>query len=226
MEALAEHINIQVEELLSNEVIQWEDILNVLKKLQSISLPLSEALVNLLTQLQIHYENDLNLAKTIYQNKAIQYDLFTAKMQLNEMKLNEFAHEDEEEENSDFGDEQENGIILEGIKTTETFNFPIINEMDSCFDGDNLNQQDTSICTCNTFEIPNHKYVNVATQEENFDAKKINRLIYENNQYLKVAKSWKMQYEASILKIEEMKKKRKNVYNFKSSNQTVENNKT
>lgn len=215
MEALAEHINIQVEELLSNEVIQWEDILNVLKKLQSISLPLSEALINLLSQLKIHYENDLNLAKTIYQNKAIQYDLFTAKMQLNEMKLNEFTHEDEEEENSDFGNELENEIILEGIKTTETFNFPIINEVDSCFDENNLNQQDTSICTCNTFEIfPNRKYVNVATQEENFDAKKINRLIYENNQYLKVAKSWKMQYEASILQIEEMKRKRKIVYDF------------
>lgn len=215
METIIEHINIQVEELLSNEVIQWEDIMSTIKKLQNISLPLTEALTNLISQIKIHYDNDLNLAKTIYQNKAIQYDLFTAKIQLNEMQLNDFANEHkEEEEDSDFGNGIENEIIIEGIKTTETFNFPIFNELESCVENENLDQKETSICTCDIFEIPNTKYVNVATQEEEFDAKRINRLIYENNQYLKVAKSWKMQCEASVLKMEEMKKKRKNVFQF------------
>ena len=114
MEAISEHINIQVEELLSNEVIQWQDILKVMQKLQSISLPLSESLTNLVLQIKDHYENDLNHAKTIYQNKALQYDLFMAKIQLDEMQLNESEHDlEEEEEQLDFMNAPENEIILE-----------------------------------------------------------------------------------------------------------------
>ncbi|KAK8860894.1 hypothetical protein M9Y10_012586 [Tritrichomonas musculus] len=212
METLVEHINIQVEELLSNEVIHWQGIFEIINKLQSFSIPLSESLINLISQIKDHYEKDLIQAKKIYQNKSLEYELLTAKMQLNEMHMNDYSTEHDEAENDDdfdFDNDQENQIILEGIKTTETFNFPMVNEVDSCTDNKDIELQDTSICSCNSFEIPNPKYANASTQEEYYDSKKIYQLVYENNQYLKIAKSWKMQCEAAVLKMEEMKIKRK-----------------
>lgn len=207
MESIVEYINIQVERLISNDVIVWDDIMKVLERIQSVSPSFSESLINLFNQVKSHYENDLNAAKNIYQQKSMQYELLNAQMQINDLNADPFNHEQPNEEEDEFNFPEDDKIVLEGLKTTEAFNFPM-NSKDLVSKIATISQEQNEMTSLETksMKVPCSQLVDKATQEEKMDCKRINQLIHENNQYLKVAQSWKIQCEAATAKLDEMRR--------------------
>ena len=204
MEILIEHINIQVEELQSNNIIKWNDIISILSQLQEYNIGLSDALVNMITQIKKHYIDDMNQAKNLYCMKAKQYEIAKAKLEINEIENNSISKSDNDEyDDSENSNESINGneMIFSELGSIENFNFPKerISMMDELV-------PNIEISPLSSYEIFLNDYETRSVQKESEDAKIIDNLISQNNQYLKLATSWKKQCKALMLKVEEMKK--------------------
>ncbi|OHT12292.1 hypothetical protein TRFO_17989 [Tritrichomonas foetus] len=167
-------------------------------------------------------------AKNIYEEKAKQFELVNARLQLNEIEGNYRNHEktqmneeeeiDEEDIIGKLSDQfNENEMIFSDQNSIHGFNFPINNENTISMFTEMAGSTSISDCIC--FEIgDSSEHANIEVQKECDDLNMINELIYQNNQYLKLAASWKKQCQAIMMKMEEMKKGNYNEKNKEKMN--------